>query len=886
MVSASKLNNITKGISYEIMAVSAINKYPNIERAVRWPDISEQDLLDSGFITSSNKHRIAKGKARASKQGKVIVNTLQDVGIDIIVKNKDGTFDLVQCKNYENTLSPNDLGTFFMIMLSKVHQDKKGFVYHSQNKLSRQFIEHKMIDRIKFVHLEIPDEKEEKIINVTLHPYQKIVVDECINYYKNNDKGIISMPCGTGKTIISCFSSKQYDVVIFISPLKQFAEQNITRYKEYDNSREYMLVDSDGERDVEKIKKFIEKNRKLNKKILLSSTYNSCDVIIQLFDDKSFIPFIIIDEFHNLTAKNIYGIEKIKENKIKIRELKEDDKDIDLENGLDEDDFKEDDSDEKKDDLEEVDPEEVDSEDDEDIEKDALNIIITSKYKTLYLSATPRIYELEGDDDYDTELLGKTIYKMDYKTAIDNGYISDYLTYIPVHEDESKNELAEIIKDIDTELEKNDVKTKLDNLKLSQKCCYLFESIKKLGKLKCIIYFQSHKDIDMFIEYFYLINEYYYFYDYTMDSIKCTDSKKDRHNKIEKFTNDTNHSFLCAVAILDECIDIKKCNSVYITYNCTSKISNVQRISRAMRLDEENYNKKASIILWCDKIDDVLMYISSVKEIDANYSEKIRYIQFNKELIKNDTKTQKKYELRYEKFIMGVQEYRGFSWRNNLKKIIEYMKTNGERPPHHSKNEETEKLARWLQDQCTHYNKKTKVMKIQDIYNTFSEFLKEYAEHFRTRKDDWYIKLNKVQKYIDDNNKPPPCVSDDEYIDIIGRWFHRQMHNFVHKEGTLKNLEIYNAFLDFKKKNNILTLEEKWYFKLEECIKYIKEFNRKPPSKLKWLSEQSYSYKKIDCIMKKQPIRDEWEKFVYDHKSLYKDFVKIELPINKKKKNK
>lgn len=54
------------------------------------------------------------------------------------------------------------------------------------------------------------------------------------------------------------------------------------------------------------------------------------------------------------------------------------------------------------------------------------------------MSATPRIYELEDNNDCDIEdILGKIVYKMDFK-AIENKYICDYDIYLPVMEDEPK----------------------------------------------------------------------------------------------------------------------------------------------------------------------------------------------------------------------------------------------------------------------------------------------------------------------------------------------------------------------------------------------------------------------------------------------------------------
>ena len=95
---------------------------------------------------------------------------------------------------------------------------------------------------------------------ITPYSWQKSIIAKLKKYFTKNNKGILTMPCRTGKTLISCYLGKQYKHLIFISPLKQFAQQNKQRYKEYDSDRKGLLIDSDGIRDIHTIKKFIKKD--------------------------------------------------------------------------------------------------------------------------------------------------------------------------------------------------------------------------------------------------------------------------------------------------------------------------------------------------------------------------------------------------------------------------------------------------------------------------------------------------------------------------------------------------------------------------------------------------------------------------------------------------
>jgi len=104
------------------------------------------------------------------------------------------------------------------------------------------------------------------------------------------------------------------------------------------------------------------------------------------------------------------------------------------------------------------------------------------------MSVTPRIYELEDtiNNEYNIEdILGKIVYKMDFNYAINNNYISNYEIILPVNDEDnySKSQLLDQIKIS----EYNDL--------LIKKVLYYFESIKILGKLKTIIYFNSHEQL-------------------------------------------------------------------------------------------------------------------------------------------------------------------------------------------------------------------------------------------------------------------------------------------------------------------------------------------------------------------------------------------------------
>jgi len=93
--------------------------------------------------------------------------------------------------------------------------------------------------------------------------------------------------------------------VIILSPLKQYAEQNLKRFNDHDNSYKSLLIDSDGTRDIDKLNRFATQNCK--EKMLFSATYKSVDIIsefIHSFSEKHTL--VIIDELLKTDFKILF----------------------------------------------------------------------------------------------------------------------------------------------------------------------------------------------------------------------------------------------------------------------------------------------------------------------------------------------------------------------------------------------------------------------------------------------------------------------------------------------------------------------------------------------------------------------------------------------------
>jgi len=669
-----------------------------------WYEIPEKILYDAGFANDLNKYRL-------KRKNKII----PDTGIDIL-QIKNGKYIMVQCKNYTNTIRVDDLAGFFM--MTTAHPNKIAKLYYTSN-LTKNIKETIPLNsNIKLIKKSF---KKHTDTEFKLYIYQQEALNKLKKYFENNNRGIYQMPCGTGKTIVSAYFAKDYKQVIYLSPLKQFAEQNLTRFKQYVDDYKCLLIDSDGTRDKKEIKKFI----KENDKIMLSFTYASTDMFNNI---KKYLNnyIIVIDEFHNLSRRNILD------------------------------------------------------------EEDEINkILIDKKIKIMFMSATPRIYELENtdeDDDY-FDIFGNKAYHMEMKEAIKNKYIADYKIYIPsIHENKKK-----VIEDIYNEIGILNIDKTYE-----AKAIFLYKCLTYYGTKKTIVYFKDITDMKNFNIAFKMLNKYYAI-DYFIKMITYKITQKEKTEYINKFTNTKNKfCLLFSVHILDECVDIPCCDSIYITYNSNSKIKNVQRMCRANRIND-NKNKVAKIFLWCNELDKLPDFLSSVKEFDDEYKDKIVNVQSSYSGY-NDEKVEKKDTLGIDKYVVNVMEYKRLSWdkiKNLLLKFCEKEK----RCPIQKEQYKNHNIGMWLQTQ-----KKKIKNKDDDIYKKLSinqyvkKNLDEYLINKNKNKDKEKLEWDQLKELLFEfceKEKRCPIQKEQYKNHNIGMWLQHQKQKIKNKDDDIyKKLSI------------------------------------------------------------------------------------------------
>ena len=835
-IPTNRSENQIKGTAYERQILDLIRRE---KQAYLWHQTPETILIENGIIGSHNAARLKRKEARTNQEANSEEeNPLRDTGIDIIKMENETECSLVQCKNgYKHGVSMHDLGGFMCWMA--MMPDKQGYVYYT-DKLSVNVRTLPIQNRIQFMQVQFdtsylpstntvqdlsetpitqPQVQDQELIVFTPDPakleYQIKARDLALEYYRDQDNGVLAMPCGTGKTYTAFLIAQNFKYIVILSPLREFAKQNLDRFVEYGFPRtNTLLVDSDGCRDVARILEFITGHSSSG--LLLSATYDSADVISSVLDGftNPQQTLFIGDEFHNLSAANINN------------------------------------------------------------ESDPMNkILVADGFKKLFMSATPRIFELESEGETGDYVLGQTFYDMSFKYAIDRGFITDYRIWLPsIHED-----ISDLRVDIAKELDLKAVLGSDNNI--YSKAIYFFSCLVNTGSQKCIIYCTDTNEIRDLMETMTRLNEYYCL-DLHMDKITSANSASSRTQILSGFATSQQIELLFSVRILDECIDIPSCDSIFITYPTKSKIRTIQRLMRCTRTLRSNKHKVGQVFIWCSEYESILETLGGIKEIDSSFAEKVMINEVGqfrergtsgaRTAINDDTSSVKK-------LIIGVKEYRMVSWFDKLELLKAYLDTNKKRPSQKSKDQKIKTLGLWIQTQTKNYSKKAYIMSDPIIYSAWELFITSpvYSEYFIDNNTAWNNNLSELKTYLDTNKKRPNTRDKDQKIKALGDWVSRQITNYSKKAQIMSDPIIYSAWNEFTSSPQyseyFIDNNTAWNNSLSELKTYL-DTNKKRPSKGdkdpkiktlgQWVQNQTTNYSKKAYIMSDPIIYSAWNDFI------------------------
>jgi len=132
---------------------------------------------------------------------------------------------------------------------------------------------------------------------------QTIIINKSYEYFQNNNKGILIIPCGVGKTLISLWITQELNLntILIGVPNKLLLKQWENAINMLFPNFKYLIVS--GCINIEIIKKFLENNQ--NKNIIITTYSSAYKVYTATQYNKFVFGMKINDEVHHLTSNNM-----------------------------------------------------------------------------------------------------------------------------------------------------------------------------------------------------------------------------------------------------------------------------------------------------------------------------------------------------------------------------------------------------------------------------------------------------------------------------------------------------------------------------------------------------------------------------------------------------
>jgi superfamily II DNA or RNA helicase len=132
---------------------------------------------------------------------------------------------------------------------------------------------------------------------------QSAIISKAVSHFQENDKGLLIIPCGVGKTLISLWITQevQAKTILIGVPNKLLLKQWEENILKIFGNTPYQIVS--GGVDIGDIMEFLQRH---NKKCIVITTYSSSHKVYTASDNIGYVfDMKILDEAHHLTTNNM-----------------------------------------------------------------------------------------------------------------------------------------------------------------------------------------------------------------------------------------------------------------------------------------------------------------------------------------------------------------------------------------------------------------------------------------------------------------------------------------------------------------------------------------------------------------------------------------------------
>jgi superfamily II DNA or RNA helicase len=346
---------------------------------------------------------------------------------------------------------------------------------------------------------------------------------------------------------------------------------------------------------------------------------------------------------------------------------------------------------------------------------------------------------------------------------------------------------------------------------LTAKAIFLATGMLQKGARRCVLYMTSVEECKAFAIVLSKIFGEYHGLSCWVQTLVNTTKPANRIKILKDFQFASSHDIylLLSVRILDEAIDLPRCDSEFISQvgEHTSDIRTVQRLMRGGRLDPMNPSKKNHLFMWTDDVCKAIPALQWLRNSDTyEFHKKIRVIsrdydsQQDPQLMIAHTAKESSVQRIVEMRCLTVDEL----WEQRRQEWIACFERLGRQPRCYSNESEERRAANW-QSKMRYMKKKGKLNqeRVDILTNTCG-----------WEWDNNALRLEKAYALIEFVNREKRVPKQKEFVDGV------KLGLFWHNVKQGKNAKIYQDILSH---NETLREDYEKLHRLKDSKKGIEE---------------------------------------------------------------
>jgi superfamily II DNA or RNA helicase len=352
-------------------------------------------------------------------------------------------------------------------------------------------------------------------------------------------------------------------------------------------------------------------------------------------------------------------------------------------------------------------------------------------------------------EELEEELSLNTIVRVPFSEGIRKKYLTDYTIWLPfLTKEEGK---TSVVVDIPDTFQNDDQTT------ITQ-AMYLATVMLKTNARRCIVYLKSQEDCQRFMALASKVFEEYHGITIWTNKIDATVTSAERTKRLRDFQSDLDAPFylLTSVRVLDEAVDIPKCDSVFVTSvgEHSSDIRMTQRAMRGSTVDPSNPSKHNQVILWATGWEQCVNSLELIRAADPEFHKKIRVAAMcdRQEMTRETMEAVEQQEREMHEYV--VVSCISLWERNKMRWVAMYEKL-GKAPSTMSKDLEEKRTGQWQNNiRNAKKNGTLSAMRIADLENHPGwEWHWKIEETWEEQKQNWVAHYTKLQRAPSETSK-------------------------------------------------------------------------------------------------------------------------------------